>query len=408
MFQKIFSSDPSAYFAKYVAFIRSQGLYPAMYEVDGPSTNPLVKINGKEYLTFSSNNYLGIANHPRVNNAAIEGIKKYGVGSGSTRLLSGSLDIQAAFESKLADFFKFENSITFSSGYLANVGTVRMLVDPFPYMQIFPESGGVIISDEYNHASIIDSVRLAKASKEVYPHSDMDVLESLLKKSKRKRKLIITDGVFSMDGDLADLPRITALAEEYGALVFVDDSHGVGVLGKNGEGTAEHQGVNDKIDVLMGSFTKAFGSIGGFVAHSKTISDYLRITARSYIFSDPIPPAIVQSLIEVLAVMSEEPERRINVLRESDYLRNSLKKIGLTVLGESTAIVPLLVGDEKKCIKLSESLFERGILAPSVRRPAVAVGKERIRLSLMATHTREHVDHLLTVLESEVRKQGLL
>lgn len=408
MFKNLFNPDRQAYFKRYVDFIRSQNLYPPFYKVNGPSTSPIVSIEGKKYLTFCSNNYLGIANHPRVNKAAVDGIETYGVGSGSTRLLSGSLEIQTEFEDKLADFFKFEDSITFSSGYLANIGTIRMLIDPFPYMQIFPERGGLILSDEYNHASIIDSVRLAKAQREVYKHNDLDHLETLLKKHKGKRKLIITDGVFSMDGDLANLPRITQLAEEYKALVFVDDSHAVGVLGPGGEGTAMHQGVHDKIDVLMGSFTKAFGSIGGFVGVSDTIADYLRITARSYIFSDPIPPAIVRSLLEVLSVMEDEPERRTHVLALADSLRKRLKDMGFTVLGEETPIVPILVGEEKKCMALSDELYKQGILAPCVRRPAVAVGKERIRLSVMGNHEEEHIDTLLNTLEPTAKKLGII
>src|SRR3989344_1912854 len=252
------------YFAEYLSLIEKKGLYPAVYKVDGPSTAPEVVIANKKYLTFCSNNYLGIANHPEINSVAVKCIEKFGIGSGSTRLLSGSLDVQYECEKVLANFFGYEEVITFSSGYLANVGVIKMLIDPFPYFQIFGEGEGVIFSDAFNHASVIDGIRLSKARREVYPHSDMNALEHALRSNRGKRKLILSDGIFSMDGDAADLKRITELAREYNAIVMVDDSHCVGVLGPHGEGTAAAQGVNDKIDVFMGSFTKAFGSIGGF------------------------------------------------------------------------------------------------------------------------------------------------
>lgn len=383
------------YFAKHLKFLHKNNLYPAIYTINGPSTSPLVNINGKKYLTFCSNNYMGLANDPRVVDVVLNHIKKYGIGSGSTRLLSGTLDIQIEFEKALADFLGFDDSITFSSGYLANVGVIRSLVDAFPYFTLFAEDKGVIFSDALNHASIIDGTRLAKAERLVYRHKNIDHLESLLKKHKKQRKLILTDGIFSMDGDLAPLGALTALAKEYSALIMVDDSHGVGVLGPNGEGTAHHLKVSKDVDVVMGSFTKAFGSIGGFITADQEISDYLRVTARSYIFSDPILPGIVAGLLKTVHLMKEEHSSRKILLENALYLRTSLKNMGFEVLGEITPIVPVLTGSERKAMDLSKLLFEYGILAPAIRRPAVVEGQERIRLSLMATHTREHVDILL-------------
>jgi 7-keto-8-aminopelargonate synthetase-like enzyme len=227
----------------------------------------------------------------------------------------------------------------------------------------------------------------------------MDSLERILKKNKKKRKLIITDGVFSMDGDLAKLKEITELASVYDALLMVDDSHGVGVLGKHGEGIIDELGVSGKVDVLMGSFTKAFGSIGGFIAINDVLSKYLRITARSYIFSDPIPPAFVAGLIEQTRIIKNGDALRKNVIDCSNLLRTGLKNLGFTVYGEKTSIVPLIIGNEKRAIAFSEKLLESGILAPCIRRPAVADGMERIRFSVMASHQKKDVDHLLSICE---------
>lgn len=387
------------YFKTYLNFVREKNLYPAIYAIDGSSSSPEIIINGKKFLTFSSNNYLGLAGDGRIKQAVIRGVEKYGVGSGSTRLLSGTLDVQLEFEQKLAQFLNCEESITFSSGFLANVGVIRMLADPFPYFALFNERPGIIISDALNHASIIDGARLAKAEKAIYKHSDMAGLERILKASKRKRKLILTDGVFSMDGDLAKLKEIAELAKTYNALIMVDDAHGTGVLGAKGAGTAHYLGVAKSIDVVMGSFTKAFGSIGGFIAANKSIAEYLRITARSYIFSDPIIPAIVAGLIETLKIIEDGDGLRQQVLTNAEYLRSNLKKLGFTVLGQESTIVPLFIGSEEKAIKFYSALTENNILAPCIRRPAVPEGKERIRFSLMATHTRKQVDVLLNVCE---------
>jgi len=398
------------YFRKYLDYLRDNKLYPVIHEIEGPSTSPLVRIDGKEYLTFCSNNYLGLAENPIVKEKTKSAIDIYGTGSGSTRLLSGSLDVQSQFEDALAKHFGYDGSITFSSGYLANAGVIRMLVDPFPYFRLpnlsnlFARESGLIISDELNHASIIDGVRLAQADRAVYKHNDMKDLERILSRSRAKRKLVITDGVFSMDGDIANLKDVTKLAKSYGALLFVDDSHAVGVLGPKGEGVAHHLGVEKEVDVLMGSFTKAFGSIGGFITAKETIVDYLRLTARSYIFSDPIPPGFVYGLLSTLEIISKGSNLRRKVLDNAVQLRQGLKKIGFTVLGEGTPIVPLLIGNEKKAIEFADELNKRSILAPCIRKPAVLGGKERIRFSVMASHSVEQIDRLLNVCD-EIGRQ---
>lgn len=391
------------YFKKHLDYLRETDLYPKIPKIDGPSTSPIVHINGEKYLTFSSNNYLGLAENNLIKEETKKAIDIYGTGSGSTRLVSGSLDIQAKFEKELAKYFGYEDSITFSSGYLANAGVIRMLVDPFPYFKLptlsslLSDDSGLIISDELNHASIIDGVRLSKADRIVFKHNNMVDLEKVLSKNKTKRKLIITDGVFSMDGVIANLVEITKLAKTYDSLLFVDDSHAVGVLGPNGEGAAHYLGVEKDVDVLMGSFTKGFGSIGGFITTNKTIGDYLRITARSYIFSDPIPPAIVYGLLTTLNLIEKGNDLRKKVSENADRLRNGLKKAGFTVLGDKTPIVPLLIGNEKKVIEFTDQLHAHKILGACVRRPVVLEGKERIRFSVMASHSFEQIDTLLNV-----------
>lgn len=396
------------YFRKYLELLRSRELYPTIHSVDGPSHTPRVTIGGREFLSFSSNNYLGLAGDEDSKHAAIEALRKYGLGSGSTRLLSGTLDIQLAFEKELAEFFGFEDTITFSSGYLANVGVIRMLVDRFPYFQMWGEDEGVIVSDELNHASIIDSARLAKSTREKYAHSDMHSLEKILKAHRKSRKLIVTDGVFSMDGDLARLSEIADLAERYDALVMVDDSHGVGVVGPHGAGVSHLLGVEKRIDVIMGSFTKAFGSIGGFIAANKTITDYLRITARSYIFSDPIPPALVAGLMEQTRKIKNGDHLREKACGNAEHLRSELTQRGFTMLGEKTTIVPLFIGSENKAIKFSDELNLAGILAPCIRRPAVPEGKERLRFSVTALHDRRDIEHLIAECERIAKHIGVL
>lgn len=388
------------YLYKNLNFLQKKKLYPIIHQVDGPSSTPEIFIDGKKFVNFCSNNYLGLACNENIKEVVSENVKKYGIGSGSTRMLSGTLDIQVDFEKKLAKFLDKDDSITFSSGYLANIGVIRMLIDPFPYFNIFSGGQGVIISDELNHASIIDGVKLSKAEREVYRHSDMIDLERVLKKHKNKRKLILTDGVFSMDGDLANLKEICRLSKIYDALIMVDDSHGLGILGPAGQGTAHYLGVEKDVDIIMGSFTKAFGSIGGFIASDNIISDYLRVTARSYIFSDPIIPAVVTGLVKALDIISNEKILREKALENAELLRSGLKNLGFTILGESTTIVPLIIGSENKAIKFSEMLFEKNILAPCIRRPAVLKGKERIRFSIMATHEKAQINYLLGICQN--------
>ncbi|MFH1661701.1 MAG: aminotransferase class I/II-fold pyridoxal phosphate-dependent enzyme [Candidatus Falkowbacteria bacterium] len=395
------------YFRRVVQILKAGNLYPDINTISGSSSSPELIINGKKYLTFCSNNYLGIADNEEIKKEVINGIKKYGVGSGSTRLLSGTLDVQVEFEKQLAEFYGYVDSITFSSGYMANIGTVRMLVDSFPYFKVpFLDKKGVIFSDELNHASLIDAIRLSKAEREIYKHNDLKDLEKLLNKHKKKNKLIITDGIFSMDGDFADLVGLSKMAKEYDALIFVDDSHGAGVIGPKGEGTAHHLGVEKDIDVVMGSFTKAWGSIGGFITtKTKDMSEYLRVTARSYIFSDPILPSVVLGLIKAKEIIENGKDLREKTINNALYLRGELKRMGYEVTGEDfMPIIPPILHSEKNAIKFSKELSDSGILAPAIRKPAVENGRERLRLTTMSTHTRKQIDYLLENMSSIGKK----
>lgn len=402
------------YFKKHLDYLRETNLYPRIPKINGPSTSPVVMIDGKTYITFCSNNYLGLAENNLVKTQTQKAIDMYGTGSGSTRLVSGGLDIQSEFEDKLAKYFGFDESITFSSGYLANAGVIRMLVDPFPYfkssesLSTYSSDEGLIISDELNHASIIDGVRLAKADRIVFKHNNMKDLEKFLSKNKHKRKLVITDGVFSMDGEIANLKEIIKLAKAYDALLFVDDSHAIGVLGPKGEGASHYLGVEKDVDIIMGSFTKGFGGIGGFITANTIITDYLRITTRSYIFSDPIPPAIVYGLMTTLDLIINGHNLRIKVAKNADRLRNGLKSLGFTILGDKTPIVPLIIGDEKKAMEFSNLLNTYGILGACVRRPVVLEGKERIRFSVMASHSFEQIDTLVSICSDIGKKTKMI
>ena len=389
------------YFSTIISYLRDNNLYPHIPEITGPSTAPEITIEGKKYISFCSNNYLGLANNSEIKLAVQQAVEKYGVGSGSTRLLSGSLDIQMQFETELSKFLQAKSSVTFSSGFLANTSVIRYLSDPFPHLPIVKkDKPGAIFSDQLNHASIVDAVRLSYAERVIFKHKNYDELEKELRRRKKVRKAIVTDGVFSMDGDFADLPRLVELSQTYDALLYVDDAHGAGVLGPNGEGTAPHLGVGGKVDLVMASFTKAWGNIGGYVAAaSKDLADYIRVTGRGYIFSDPIPPAFVAGLLKTLEIIRDGHHLRKQLKENASYLRQGLARLGLETIPGETAIVPLMVHSEKKVIELSDGLFKEGILAPAIRRPAVEEGKERLRLTTMATHTKLHIDILLENIE---------
>jgi len=386
---------------KFVDYLEKNDLYPDLRIIEG-CAEPEVVIDGKKVLMFSSNNYLSLSTHPLLKQAAIEAIKKYGTGSGGSRLLSGNLDIYRKLEEKLVEFKGGEDAIVWPSGYSANIGIITALmssdilkINPANY--ILSKKDGVVLSDELNHASIVDSCRMIKQKVAVYKHLDIEGLEKRLKKYKKRKKLIITDGIFSMNGDIAPLDKISSLAKKYNAITMVDEAHSTGVLGKSGRGTLEHfnlKPVKD-IDIVMGTLSKGLASAGGFVIGSNDLIKYLRIASRSYIFSTAMTPSSAAAGIVAMEVLEKEPIWREKLWENTDYLKTELQNIGYDTLNSQSPIIPILIGEDEKAIKFSRLLFEKGIFAPCVRWPAVKKGKARIRFTVMANHNNKQIDILL-------------
>lgn len=397
---------------KFTRKAKQRGIYPKIREIDGPSSDPIIKVNGNKFLTFSSNNYLGLAQNPEVVKVAEEASRQYGVGPASARLMSGNLDIYERLEEKISNFLGYEDAIVFSSGYMANIGTISSLMNP-PYLNFFSFfknfKKGLIISDELNHASIIDGCRLAKVEKEIFKHNDVNSLKNVLKARKSDNKLIIVDGVYSMDGDIAPLDKIVELAKQYGAAIMVDDAHATGVLGENGRGTFEYFGLRPQdIDIMMGTFVKAFGTVGGYVCASKEIVDYLKVSARSYVFSICISPACAAATIKAIDIIGQNESIRKKLWDNTNYLRNELNKLGFNTFKSETPIIPVLIGREDLGIKIEDELFNKGILAPCIRWPAVEKGKSRLRISVMTSHTEDQINKILGVLRSVGKKYNVI
>jgi len=384
---------------KLLKYVDDHNLYPDLRIIQGSAT-PEVVIDGKKVLMFSSNNYLSLSIHPKVIQAAVDATKKYGTGSGGSRLLSGNLEIHRELEEKIAEFKGGEDAIVLPSGYSTNIGVISAIMNVMKVSGIsLLSSKGIVISDQLNHASIIDACKLAGQKTEVYKHLDLKDLEKKLKKYKRKRKLIITDGVFSMNGDIAPLDKISILAKKYNAITMVDEAHSTGMLGKNGRGTLEYFNLKPTkdIDIVMGTLSKALGSSGGFVVGSKRLIKYLRIASRSYMFSTAITPASSATVTEALKVIQDEPEWREKLWSNSCYIREKFQQMGYDTLGSQTQIIPIMIGTDENAIKFSRLLFENNTFAPCVRWPAVEKNKARIRFTVMATHTKEQMDNLLSI-----------
>jgi len=401
--------------AEFMDIVRGAGALPQVHVIQGPSSEPVVTVDGRQVLLFCSSNYLGLATHPEVKQAVADALWEYGVGANGSRLVSGTTDLHVTLEQVTAAYKVTEAAIAFPTGFMANTGTIPALA----YLPYFARMAGlplesatpqmVVVSDALNHASIVDGLQAARAKHAYYAHCDLDALEEKLRQNQGKRLLIVTDGVFSMDGDIAPLPGIMSLAKEYGATVLLDDAHATGVLGSTGRGTLEHFGLKGSDDVLqMGTFSKSFGSLGGFVAGDRSTVDYLRVAARPYVFSGALPPCLAAGIVKAIEIAVREPQRRVRLMRNRDYLVYGLEDLGFDTLASETPIVPILVGDDEKAEAMSLELFERGLYAPCVRWPAVARGQSRIRLTLMATHEREHLDRLLEGLADVGRKFGLV
>jgi 8-amino-7-oxononanoate synthase len=377
---------------------KAAGIYPYFREI-GSDQDTEVVINGKKVLMFGSNAYLGLTNHPKVKEAAVAAIKKYGTGMAGSRFLNGTLDIHVALEKKLARFVGKEDAITYPTGFQVNLGVVSCLTGREDY----------IIWDELDHASIIEGHRLSFSNKLKFKHNDMDSLEKQLQKCEPdKVKLIVVDGVFSMEGDIANLPEIVRLAEKYNASVMVDEAHGLGVLGKYGRGVCDHFGVSDKVDLVMGTFSKSLASIGGFIASDNNIINYLRHNSRPYMFSASNTPSATAAADAALDIMINEPERMENLWKVTNYALKGFREMGCEIGHTSTPIIPLFIRDNDKTFLITIKLFEEGVFVNPVVAPAVAPADTLIRFSLMATHSIEQVDIALEKIEKCFKSLGIL
>ncbi len=368
--------------------IKKSYLYRELNLIEG-AQGPHVKIKGKPYIVFCSNNYLDLANHPAVVSAVEDAVKKYGWGAGASRLISGNMELHEGLEDVISRFKKKEATIVFPTGYMANIGAICSLVS----------NGDLVISDRLNHASIIDGCRLSGATFRIYPHRDVTKLEKILKKSTGYRhKLIVTDTVFSMDGDLAPLPDIVKIAHNYNAMIMVDEAHGTGVFGESGIGVIEHFNLNGKVNIVMGTLSKAIGSMGGFVSGDTDLINYLRNKARTFMYTTALPPAVCAASIAGIKVIQADHTLKEALWSNVYYLRERLKRLRLNLISSDSPIMPIIIGDAKKAVDVSRVLFEKGLLVPAIRPPTVPEKSSRLRITVMATHTKDDLERLLDVL----------
>jgi 8-amino-7-oxononanoate synthase len=376
--------------------LRQAGLYRTLRRVDG-AQGPTLLLDGREVINFSSNNYLGIANHPALCDAAKAAIDRYGCGSGASRLISGNMSLHEELEAKIAVFKGTEAALVFNSGFQANTGVIPALVG----------ADDIVFSDALNHASIIDGCRLARVKNSVYGHCDLNALEGMLKEAPRRgRRLIVTESLFSMDGDEAPLAEIVELAERYDAMVMVDEAHATGVYEPDGAGLIAKLGLGARLLVQMGTLGKALGGFGAYVACSQALRELLINRCRSFIFTTALPPAVMAMAIAAIELVQNQPERREALRRNSQSSRGGLRALGYNISDGAGQIVPLIVGDAGACMNLSAALLAHGVFAQGIRPPTVPPGTSRLRITLMATHTAEHIDKALAIFE-EMRKLQL-
>jgi len=376
--------------------LRSAGLYRELRRVENQQ-GPILLIGGREVINFSSNNYLGIANHPALAQAAKQAIDRYGCGSGASRLISGNMTLHEELESRLAQFKGTEAALVFNSGFQANTGILATLAG----------EADVILSDQLNHASIIDGCRLSRAQTLVYAHDDLDQLEANLKNSRHaRRRLIVTESIFSMDGDEAPLTDIVELAERHDAIVMVDEAHATGVFGVTGAGVVSKHGLGDRVFVQMGTLGKALGAFGAYVAGSRPLRELLINRCRSFIFTTALPPAIMAMAIAAIGLIEREPERRERLWENCRFLSDGLKRLGFGLNDCQSPIVPLIVGDAESCMELSQRLLEHGVFVQGIRPPTVPPGTSRLRITVMATHERRHIEKALEAFQESQAQNG--
>ncbi len=380
--------------------LKKMGIYPYFHPI-GESEGTEVQIDGKRFLMVGSNNYLGLTHDPRVQQAAIEAIHKLGSGCTGSRFLNGTLELHEELERRLASFLGKDAALVFTTGFQTNLGVISSLAG----------RQDTIFTDRENHASIMDGCRLGFGEIKKFRHNDMDELRKVLEANQAGRRggqLIVVDGVFSMLGDLANLPKITELAAEFGARILVDDAHSIGILGKSGRGTAEHFNVEDKVDLILGTFSKSFGSIGGYVAGDASVIDFIKHHARSMIFSASLPPASVAATLKALDIIEAEPERRTRLMQNANFLRTAIQELGFDTGPSQTPIIPILIGDQEATFHFWKKLYEAGLFTNPVTAPAVPPGMDLIRTSVMATHTMAQLEEIRDIIGDVARKLRLV
>jgi glycine C-acetyltransferase len=397
-------TDPLAYLGDTINDLKQKGTHFKLRVLEDEQA-PVCTFDGKRVINLASNNYLGLTTHPKLREAALEATKKYGVGSGAVRTIAGTMSLHMELEKKIARFKGTEACVVFQSGFTANAGTVSALLGRSDF----------IISDELNHASIIDGARLSRATIKVFRHKDMEDAEELLKEVSGEpgHKLIITDGVFSMDGDIGPLPALCDLAEKYGAIMMVDDAHASGVLGRNGRGTVDHFNVHGRVDVQVGTLSKAIGALGGYVCGSRDLIDFLYHRGRPFLFSTSHPPSVAATCIAAFDVLQDEPELIDQLWDNTRYFKKELGNLGFNIGGQNTPasetpITPIIVGEGRLAMEFSRELFKEGVMATGIAFPTVPEGKARIRTIMTATHTRAMLDEALETLKRVGQRLGII
>lgn len=377
--------------------LQKAGIYP-FFRIIESAQDPEVYMNGRKMIMVGSNNYLGLTNHPKVKEAAVEAVRKYGTGCAGSRFLNGTLDIHVRLEDKLARFMRKEAALVFSTGFQVNLGVISALVG----------KDDIVIMDKMDHASIVDGCRLSYGEVKRFKHNDMADLERVLPENNGRGKLIVVDGVFSMEGDIINLPEVLKLTKKYGARLMVDDAHGIGVLGKTGRGTAEHFGLEKEVDLIMGTYSKSLASIGGFIAGDSDVIHYIKHFARALIFSASPPPASVAAVSAAVDIIENEPERLERLWKNTNKMLREFKALGFKVGPSQTPIIPIIVGEDETAFKMVIMLQGEGVFANVAVSPAVPPGKALIRTSYMATHTDEHLDIVLNAFKKVGKALGLI
>src|SRR5947208_5467326 len=390
--------DPLAYLTAELDTLKQQGLYRQLRVLDGEQ-KPTTTFDHRQVVNLSSNNYLGLTTHPRLRERALEATRTLGVGTGSVRTIAGTMAIHMELEQRLAAFKQTEAVVVFQSGFAANAGTVAAILT----------KDDVVVSDELNHASIVDGCRLSRATIKVFPHRDVDAARNVLAALPAgQRKLLITDGVFSMDGDLGALPALCPLAEEFGCIMMVDDAHASGVFGKNGRGTIDHFGLHGRVDIQVGTLSKAIGALGGYVAGSKALIEFLYHRARPFLFSTSHPPAIAAACIAAVDVLEQEPQIIDRLWENTRFFKKGLEALGFNTGLSQSPITPVIAGEGALAMKLSDRLFQEGVFAQGIAFPTVARDKARVRTIVTATHTRDQLQFALDVFAKVGRELGII